>query len=312
VIDASQKATRGTAMEAVATMKDPLTAGDSRGHQDVGALLVVREPVSPWGIRLDVQPEHATAWGLPFDTTTERAGPRIRELKAPVGVTVMVVFDADDLCHIVVQACQEQHLHCASTRKSHRRLCTPGWKRKAGRYGKHLCRRRRTPTGVLAKPQGVVCSRVGDAGWLEVSQRGQRQGVCSRPGSARKILGRVTDAPALSGAGLLRTDETRWAVEPFFTDSKPLLGRGHYQNRPYRAAVTHRHLVGFAYALLTHLRIERHGAQGQRAHRNAADMSVATAQEALRGVLWDDLVAYRKETHRGEAVLAELERLRVA
>jgi hypothetical protein len=41
-------------------------------------------------------------------------------------------------------------------------------------------------------------------------------------------------------------------------------------------------------------------------------MSVATAQEALRGVLGDDRVAYLTEKHRGEAVLAELERLRVA
>jgi hypothetical protein len=106
--------------------------------------------------------------------------------------------------------------------------------------------------------------------------------------------------------------EKRWAVEQFFKDGKQLLGLGHYQNRPYRAAVTHLHLVCFAYALLTHLRIERHGAQGQRAHHKAADMSVATAQEALRCLLWDDLIAYLKEKHRGEAVLAELERLCVA
>ena len=122
----------------------------------------------------------------------------------------------------------------------------------------------------------------------------------------------MTDAPALSGAGLIRTYEKRWAVEQFFKDSKQLLGLGQYQNRPYRAAVTHLHLVCFAYALLTHLRIERHGAQGQQAHHKAADMSVATAQEALRCLLWDDLVAYLKEKNRGEAVLAELERLRVA
>jgi SRSO17 transposase len=259
-----------------------------------------------------VKPEHATALGLPFDTTTELAGHLIRELKAPAGVTVMVVFAAYDLGHPVVQACQEKHLHCASTLKSHRRLVTQGWKRTAGRYGKHLFRRRRTHTCVLAKPQGVVGSRCVDAGWLDVSQLGQRHGVFSRTGRARKILGRVTDAPALAGAGLIRTYEKRWAVAQGFKDRKPRLGLGHYQNRPDRAAVTHRHLVCFASALLTHLRSERHGAQGQQAHHNAADMAVATAQEALRGVLWDDLVAYLQEKHRGEAVLAELERLRVA
>ena len=312
VIDDSKKAKRGKAMDAVAKMKDPMTEGYIRGHQYVCALLVVREQVIPWGIRLYVKPEHAKALELPFYKTTELAGQLIRELKAPVGVTVMVLFDAYYLCHTVVKACQEKHFHFASTLKSNRSLFKQGWKLKAGRYGKNLFRRRRTQTCVLAKPQGVVCYRFVDAGWLEVSKLGQLHGVFSRKGSARKILGLVTDAPALSGAGLIRTYEKRWAVEQFFKDSKQLLGLGHYQNRPYRAAVTHLHLVCFAYALLTHLRIERHGAQGQRAHRKAADMSVATAQEALRCVLWDDLVAYLKEKHRGEAVLAELERLRVA
>jgi hypothetical protein len=312
VLDESTKATRGKAMEAVATLKDPMTEGDSRGPQDVCARLVVREPVIPWGIRLSVKPAHATALGLPFDTTTALAGQLLREGKAPVGVTVMVVCAADDRCHTVVPAGPEQHGHCASPRKSHRRRCKPGWKRKAGRDGKPWCRRRRTHPCGLAKPPGVVGSRVVDAGWREVSQLGQRPGVFARQGSARQILGLVTDAPARSGAGLIRTDETRGAVAPCFTDSKPLLGLGHDQHRPYRAAVTPRHLVCFADALLTPLRIERHGAPGHRAHRPAADMSVATAQEALRGVLGDDRVAYLTEKHRGEAVLAELERLRVA
>jgi DDE family transposase len=312
VIDDAKKATRGTAMDAVATMKDPMTEGYLRGPQSVGALLVVREQVIPRGIRLYVKPEHATALGFPFDKTTELAGQLIQELKAPVGVTVMVLFDAYSLCHTVVKACREQHCHFASTLKSHRSLFKQGWKLKAGRDGKNLFRRRRTQTCVLATPQGVVCYRVVDAGWLEVSTLGQWHGVFARQGSARKILGLVTDAPALSGAGLIRTYEKRWAVEQFFTDSQQLLGLGHYQNRPYRAAVTHLHLVCFAYALLTHLRIERHGAQGQRTHHIAANMSGATAQEALRGLLWDDLVTHLREQYHGKAVLAELARLRVA
>jgi hypothetical protein len=130
-------------------------------------------------------------------------------LKAPAGVTVMVLCDAYDLCHPVVKACQEKHCYFASTLTGNRRLCTQGWQLQAGRYGKHLCRRRRTQPCVLAKPQGVVCDRFVDAGWLEVSQLGQRHGVFSRTGSARTILGLVTDAPALSGAGLIRTYEKR-------------------------------------------------------------------------------------------------------
>jgi DDE superfamily endonuclease len=83
-------------------------------------------------------------------------------------------------------------------------------------------------------------------------------------------------------------------------------------NRSYWAAVTHLHLVCFAYALLTHLRIERHGAQGRRTRATAADLSTATAQDQLRGLLWGDLIIYLKEKRHSPSVIEELERLRVA
>jgi hypothetical protein len=101
-------------------------------------------------------------------------------------------------------------------------------------------------------------------------------------------------------------------VELFFKDSKQLLGLRHYQNRADGAAVTHLHLVCLAHALLTHLRLARHGAQGQRTRKNAVNWSTAAVQDHLRGLLWDDLVAYLQEKHHGDAVLMELERLRVA
>jgi hypothetical protein len=91
-----------------------------------------------------------------------------------------------------------------------------------------------------------------------------------------------------------------------------LTGLGQYQNRPYGAAVTHLHLVCFAYALLTHLRLERYGAQDQRTHKKAADLSTAAAQDQLRGLLWDDLITYLREKRHGQPVIEELERLRMA
>ena len=114
--------------------------------------------------------------------------------------------------------------------------------------------------------------------------------VFSRTGAARKVLGLVTDAPEFSAADLIPTYDKRWAVEPWLKDLKQLLGLGHYQNRSYRAAVTHLHLVCFAYALLTHLRIQRSGAQGHRTRNKAADLSTAAAQDQLRGLLWEDLI----------------------
>jgi hypothetical protein len=90
------------------------------------------------------------------------------------------------------------------------------------------------------------------------------------------------------------------------------LGLGHDQNRSYGAAVTHRHLVCLAYALLTHLRIEPTGAQGHRTRKQAADLSTAAAQDQLRAVLWEDLLVYLTEQCHEKSILADLERLRVA
>ena len=68
----------------------------------------------------------------------------------------------------------------------------------------------------------------------------------------------------------------------------------------------------FAYALRTHLRIARTGAQGHWTHDKAADVSTAAAQDQLRSLLWEDLIAYLKEERHGQPVIEELERLRVA
>jgi SRSO17 transposase len=312
VIDDSKKAKRGKAMDAVAKMKDPVTDAYIKGHQYVCAILVLRDAVIPYGIRLYIKKEHCGPLGRPFRKTTELAAQLIREFQAPSGVKVMVLFDAYYLCRSVVQACRDQHFHCASTLKSNRRLFKQRWQLKAGRYGKNLFRRRRTELVVIAKPHGSVRYRFVDAGWLEVSSLGPLHVIFSRKGTEQKILGLVTDAPALSGAGLLPAYDRRWEIAQFWKDAKQLLGLGQYQNRPYWAAVTHLHLVCFAYALLTHLRLARHGAQGQRICHKAARLSIAAAQDQLRRLIWDDLIVYLKEKRHGESMLQELERLGVA
>jgi hypothetical protein len=151
-----------------------------------------------------------------------------------------------------------------------------------------------------------------DAGWLHVSKLGALHVVFSRTGAAKKILGLVTDDPAVSAAGLIQAYDRRWEIAQWLKDTKQLLGLGHDQNRPYRAAVIHLHLVCFASALLTHLRMARIGAQGRWTRDKAANLSTATAQEQLRGLIWEDLVAYLKEQCHEKSILTELERLRVA
>jgi hypothetical protein len=312
IIDDSKTAKRGKAMDAIAKMKDPTTEAYIQGHQYVCAILVYRDHVIPFGIRLYVKKAQGPTVGVPFHKTTELAAQLIRECTPPAGVKVVVVFEASDLCPPVVKACREQQCHVASTLKSNRSLFKQGWKLHAGRYGRKLFRRRRTDTLDLAKPYGAVRYRFVDAGWLEVSKLGPLHVVFSRKGTATKILGLVADAPQLSAADVIRTYDKRWTIAPWVKDVKQLLGLGHYQNRSYWAAVTHLHLVCFADALLTHLRIERTGAQGQRTRHKAADLSTAAAQDQLRSLLWEDLITYLQEEGPDQPVIEELERLRVA
>jgi hypothetical protein len=121
----------------------------------------------------------------------------------------MVLFDAHYLCPTVVKACRATRFHCASTLKSHRSLFKQGWKLKAGRYGRNLCRRRRPDPLDLAKPYRPVHDRVVEAGWREVSPLGPLHVVFSRKRTAKTILGLVTDAPQLSAADVIRTYEKR-------------------------------------------------------------------------------------------------------
>jgi hypothetical protein len=299
-------------MDAVAKMKDSTADAYIRAHQHVCAILVCRDHVIPFGIRLYVTQAHRLAAGLCIRKTTALTAQLIREFKAPPGVAMVVLFDAYDLCSTIVKACRETPFHVASTLKSHRRLFELGWKLKAGRYGRNLFRRRRTDTLDLSKPYGQVHDRFVDAGWLAVSTIGPLHVVFSRQGNAKTILGLVTDAPKLSAADVIRTYEKRWTIAQWLKDNNQLLRLGQYQNRSYWPAVTHLHLVCFAYALLTLLRIERHGGQGRQTRAKAADLSTATTQNQLRRVLWGDAIIYLKEKRHGLSVLEELEQLRVA
>jgi len=74
--------------------------------------------------------------------------------------------------------------------------------------------------------------------------------------------------------------------------------------------VTHLHLVCFAYALVTHLRMQ--GTKGELKTLAATRMSTSEAQNELRGIAWRDLVAYLEELPGGDSVVKELERLLAA
>lgn len=59
----------------------------------------------------------------------------------------------------------------------------------------------------------------------------------------------------MKATDIIRSYNTCWNIEVFFKDAKQLLGLGHYQNRPYKAIVTHLYPVCFTYVLLIRIAI---------------------------------------------------------
>jgi hypothetical protein len=233
----------------------------------------------------------------------------IRELDLPDGVKVVVLFDTFFLCPVVVRACKEKGFHFVSTLKSNRNVFKNGRKLKAGAYARTCFQNRGSQRLTVAKANGTTSFQFVDVGWVDVSGAGRVHLVYSRKGRSKKALGIVTDDPSLSASEILQVYGERWPIEVFFKDSKQLLGLGQYQNVPYRAAVIHLHLVCFAYALLTHLAIQREGEKGTRKRDKAARLSTGDLQNELRWLAWEDLVDCLETLETGHDVIQELRRL---
>jgi SRSO17 transposase len=312
VLDDTKKGKRGKAMEAVGWIHDPTTGRKIRGHQYLQAVIRFRGHTIPFAVRLYVKKEDCRDLGRKFQKTTELAAELIRSFDPPKGVKVYVLFDSFYLCPTVVKACRSKGFHFVSTLKSNRNLYKNGRKLKAGPYGQRCFRTKACQRLILGKRHGTVEYRYVDAGWIAVSDLGPLHVVFSRKKQEQGILGLVSDDPDLSASGMIREYDGRWSIEVFWKDAKSLLGLGQYQNGSYRAAVIHLHLVCFAYALLTHIAIQREGAQGRRRKKRTEHLSTAQLQNELRRIVWEDLADYLRELPSGDSVVKELGRLLMA
>ena len=307
VLDDSKKQKRGKVMEAVTWIRDPLTGRNIRGHQYVTATIRFRGHTIPFGIRLYIKKEDCPSLGREFKKTTQLAAELISEFEPPKGVCVRVLFDSYYLCPVVVKACRKRDFQFVSVLKNNRNLFKNGRKLKTGTYSRNLFRRRKKKTFSIRKSKGYVKYAYVDAGWLNVSKLGRLHVIFSRKKTDPRILGLVTDEAKLSASQMIRTYDDRWSIEVFFKDSKQLLGLGQYQNLSIEAAVTHLHLVCFAYALLTHVAISRESAQGKQ--KSTGRLSTAGLQNEVRRIVWDDLTDYLKQFSSGNQIVKELERL---
>lgn len=311
---ASQRRRPSKRMQGVGWIHDPTSGRKVRGHQYVSAVLEFKGFVIPFGVRLYAKKELCPGLGVTFKKTTEMAADLIQAFEPPAGVEVLVEFDSYYLCPVVVKACRRKGFHFISTLKSNRNLFKKGHKLKAGTYGKSLLRNRRR-TRTLSEQRSGRMKRFDyvDAGWMQVGELGDLRVVFSRRRGERSVVGIATDHPKLMGGAVISEYSHRWAIEVFFKEAKQLLGLGQYQNGAYHAAVTHLHLVWFAYALLTHIAVSSEGAQGKKKKREpVATASTGERQNELRRIIWRDCAEYLKGLPSGRAVIGELGRLLLA
>jgi len=313
VLDDSNKCKRGKQMQAVGWVHDAASGRVVRGHLYVAAVLRFRGYVIAWGIRLYIKKEHCRALRQPFRKITQLAAELIEWFCPPDGVRVRVLFDSYYLCDRVVKACRRRRFRFVSTIKTNRNLYKNGRPLKTAAYGLNLFRRGPRRHVSIRKSRGLTLFQYVDAHWMDVGNLGRLHVVFSRRPSYGKALGIVTDDPNLSAQGIIRAYDVRFGViEVFFKDTKQLVGLGQYQNGSVGAAVTHLHLLCFAYALLTHIAIDREGEQGKRHAHPAAVLSTAERQNELRRIIWRDLADHLTQFHDATALLQELNRLLVA
>jgi len=310
ILDDSKKGKRGKKMDALGWVHDPLSGKSIWGHQYIKATICARGITIPFAIRLYVKDKDCKKLGISFRKITELAAELIESFEAPTGIKVTVLFDSYYLCPVVATACRGKRFHFISTLKSNRNLKNRGKKLKSGSYGSYCFKTRQKSKLKIQKEHGKATYTYVDAGWIEVSKLGCTHVIFSRKNAERKILGLITDHPHLKASDMIKSYNIRWHIEVFFKDTKQLLGLGQYQNRSYKAAVIHLHLVSFAYALLTHIAIS--GTCEKANKRKKHHGSMKNLQNTIRKIIWEDTARYLQELPDGNSVFKELNRLLVA
>jgi len=310
LVDDTKKNKRGKTMNAAGWVYDPVSGRAIWAHQYVKATLLVRGITIPFAIRLYVKDKDCGELSVPFLKVTELASDMISSFKAPAGSMVTVLFDSYYLCPAVINACRKKGFHFISTLKSNRNLKKRGKKHKSGSYAQYCFKTGNKFKMKVKKKHGSVTYTYIDAGIIDVSKVGKAHVVFSRKNKEKQIIALVSDQPRLKASEIIKTYSLRWHIEVFFKDSKQLLGLGRYQNRSYKAAVTHLHLVSFAYALLTHIAIT--GTCAKENKNNKQRQSMRDLQNAVRHIIWDDTALYLKELPNENSVFKELSHLLVA
>ena len=312
IIDDTQTLKRAKKMDAVGKLFHHATGKYGQGHTIFKVCLYYRGVTIPWGSWIYIKKEHAKPLKQPFHKLTELAASAIRQASIPAHFKVTVLFDAFYLCPRVVSVCRERHWHFIGVGKANRSFTVGSIKRKLGRYGRNLLRRRVqccAIKGLRKRRLYRLTARVG-----RLSKLGAVKVVFSRRHGERSMVALVTDQLGISAKRIVADYLKRWSIELLIKDEKQHLGLGDYRVLRYQAVVRHLHLVDIAYACLTHVGLKAARAQGQQQRaKDALRLEpISQLKERMRQMLWQEAVHDVVKHSHEKPVIRRLEKLLAA
>ncbi len=312
ILDDTKIAKRAKSMDGVGKLFDSSKKVYAVGHTVLLTALRFRGILLPWRwdlyLKKEFCAERAEDPDVPaFRTLTELAAASIRLTPAIPGMSVRVLFDSYYLCRKVVKAVKEMGYTFISVAQSNRVLGIRGQKKQVRAYGERVLRRSgkkvRLPGGRkvrIALRKGIL-KGVGEVLVLFSRRQGER-----------KVVAIVTNDLTLTAEVILAGYSHRWPIEIAFKDQKQHLGLGDYQTRSLRGVVTHLHLVAIAHVLLTHHAVKALGAKAKKKNTVLQIQTVQELREAIRRVLWNDVLNRLKKKVKRPAALRYIEELHMA
>lgn len=309
ILDDSKKAKRGKSMDAVGWLFDPVANKSIQGQNYLVAVLRFRGFLIPFAAEIYVKKEQVKALGLKHRKLTTIAAQLIQKFDPPFDLNVRVLFDRFYLCQTVAEVIRAKDFHWLSVLKSNRVFFKNGRRLSVASHGRNQFRRNKRKIKRCHEIRGKkrVTYIYLDAGIVTLKKIGQVRLIYSKKGSNGKFLAIVSSDLEASAEEILFGYANRFFIEQFFKDCKQLLGLGQHQNRDYRAAVVHLHLVCFSYALLTHLAISNSSAKTKNRNRNCH--SVMKLQCQLRRVIFEETLEVLQSESKPQRLIKRLKRL---
>ena len=296
ILDDNRIAKRGRKMDWLSKIWDHKQQRFVRGHIALCAAIAFRGVVLPWRIELWKPKAHGGGGGGggggQYRKLTDMAAGMIRDLAAPSGVNVRVLFDAFYLCPTVANACVAKGFTFFSVAQRGRNFTTAnGKKRKIARLMPGLIRYQgKTVRMNRARGRHATLRIAGVDGHL--SRIGKvRMVISKRPrGPWKKCIAIVTNETGLRPRQIVAIYEQRWPIEVLFKELHQDLGLGDYQMLHRDGILRHLHLCCLAHLLLTHRAINALGAKAAKANRQVELPSMNQRLANLRAEVAKDQI----------------------